>query len=62
MNDYILFDDGVADALADSDWLPKFMTIDYLVNELRGRLHCSDDYLAGYLNGVFNPQFRGVIS
>lgn len=56
--DFTLFSAGVADATADvsGGWCPSadHLTLDFIVNELRGRLNCSDSYLAGYLSAVFS--------
>jgi hypothetical protein len=38
-----------------SGWLPENFTLDFIVNELRLNVGCSDEYLAGYLSVIFNP-------
>jgi hypothetical protein len=52
------FVSGVSDATADvsGGWCPPVdhLTLDFIVNDLRGRLGCSDSYLAGYLSVVFS--------
>ena len=57
MNNYSTFSAGVADATADfnSGYCPPadHLSLDFLVGEFRGRLACSDSYLAGYLSVVF---------
>jgi hypothetical protein len=57
MNEYSTFSAGVADATADSagGYCPPadHLSLDFLVAEFRGRLACSDSYLAGYLSVVF---------
>lgn len=57
------FESGVDDAVADirGGWLPTNgpseapapLSLDYIVNELRVAVGCTDEYLAGYLSVVF---------
>jgi hypothetical protein len=60
MNEYSTFNAGVSDAVSDvSSGLifdESHLKIDWLTNEFRVRLNCSDSYLAGYFSVVFNPQ------
>ena len=65
MNEFSTFLSGVADAEIDlrsgliyaggPTEKPVVATLDYLVNEFRHRLACSDEYLAGYLSVFFDP-------
>lgn len=57
MNEFSTFLSGVADATVDlrGGWLPSRLSIDWLCSELRGRLACSDEYLAGYFSVIFDP-------
>ena len=64
MNEFSTFSAGVRDALADFGLGGRLMaggptesacyaSFDYIVNDFRLRLACSDSYLAGYLSVLF---------
>lgn len=64
MNEFSTFSAGVRDATADFGLSGRiiaggptesacYASFDYIVNEFRIRLACSDSYLAGYLSVVF---------
>jgi hypothetical protein len=57
MNEYSTFNAGVVDAVSDVSLGLVFdeshLKIDWLTNEFRVRLNCSDSYLAGYFSVVF---------
>jgi hypothetical protein len=64
MNEFSTFAAGVSDATADllagpvfaggPTETPVLASLDYIVNEFRIRLGCSDSYLAGYLSVLFS--------
>jgi len=63
MNEFSTFSAGVADATADllagpvyaggPTEKPELASFDFIVNEFRLRLGCSDSYLAGYFSVIF---------
>jgi hypothetical protein len=57
MNEYSTFNAGVVDAVSDLSAGAVFdeshLKIDWLTNEFRVRLNCTDSYLAGYFSVVF---------
>jgi hypothetical protein len=64
MNEFTTFSAGVADATFDllagpvfaggPTEKPELASLDFIVNEFRIRLGCSDAYLAGYLSVLFS--------
>lgn len=52
------FTNGVNDATNDltNGLITDRLTLDFIVNELRVRLNCSDSYLAGYLSVIFSSK------
>ena len=66
MNEFSTFSAGVADATADllagpvyaggPTEKPELASFDFIVNEFRIRLGCSDSYLAGYLSVLFRDE------
>jgi hypothetical protein len=54
--DYSTFLSGVADAESDISMgaFPESVSLDYIVNEFRIRLGCTDEYIVGYLSVIYS--------